>query len=143
MGRQQQSKLYIIQFRELGIGDLVFALRGKKTSYSSLETFRESGLVIEMEPEWVRPFVEALTETHPTNKKDFEHFLINPPAGIQPTGVMQALEEHSPMVPTLCVVYMNNKKPIRIEKIQDYYQLLSLLSDAREDGLVKDGGMQA
>lgn len=141
MGRQ--SKLYIIQTRELGIGDLVFALKSKNSSYSSLETFRESGLVIQLKPEWVRPFVEALTETHPTDKKDFEHFLINPPAGIQPTGVMRALEERSPLVPTLCVVYMNNGKPIRIEKIWDYYQLLSLLSDAREDKLLRNGGAKA
>lgn len=137
---EMQSKIYIIQFRELGIGDLVFALRSKKTSYSSLEAFKKSGLVIKMKPEWVRPFVDALTKTHPTDKKDFEHFLIKPPAGILPSDVAEALEKCSPLVPTLCAVHMSNGKPIRIEKIQDYYQLLSLLSDAREDGFVAEEG---
>lgn len=136
----RKSKMFIIRTRSLGISDLVFALRGKKSSYSSLEVFEKAGLVIDLRPEWVRPFVETLVETHPPHMKDFEHFLINPPDGILPSDIIQAFKENSPLIPTLSVVFLLNKKPIRIERIEDYYQLLSLLSDAREDGLVESEG---
>ena len=133
------SKMYIIQTRPLGINDLVFALRGKNASYSSLEAFRDAGLVKMLKSEWEQPFVEALVGTHPVYMKNFEHFLISPPEGIMPTDILKALRERSPMIPTLCVVYLNKGKVHQIEKIRDYYHLLSLLSDARDDGLVKGG----
>lgn len=132
-----KSKMYIIRTRTLGISDLVFALRGKKASYSSLEIFEQAGLVVDLKPEWERPFVEALVETHPPYEKNFEHFLISPPDDIKPTDIIKAIHDRSPMIPTLCVVHLQNDKPVLIEKIRDYYQLLSLLSDAREDGLVE------
>lgn len=135
-----QSKLYIIRMRPLGIHDLVFALREKKTSYSSLESFERAGLVKDMKPEWERPFVEALVDTHPVYEKDFNHFLMSPVNHIQPSDILQELKKRSNLIPTLCVVYMQKGKPSRIEKVRDYYQLLSLLSDARDDGLVESEG---
>lgn len=134
MGR---SKMYILRTRPLGIQDLVFALRGKKASYSSLEAFEQAGLVIDLKPEWERPLVDILVETHPPYEKNFEHFLVAPPDNIQPTDIIKALRERSQIIPTLCVVHLQNEKPILIEKVRDYYQLLSLLSDARDDGLVE------
>lgn len=133
--------MYIIRTRPLGIHDLVFALRGKKTSYSSLEFFERAGLVIDLKPEWERSFVEALVATHPTYEKNFEHFLMSPPENIKPSDILRELKNRSLMIPTLCVVYFQKGIPERIEKIRDYYQLLSLLSDAREDGLIESEDM--
>ena len=138
----KKSKIYILKTRPLGISDLVFALRGKKASYSSLEAFNRAGLVIDLKPEWERAFVEALVETKPEWEKNFEHFLQSPPDNIQPTDIIQALRERSSIIPTLCVVYLQNGKPSRIEKVRDYYQLLSLLSDAKDDGLVESEGTE-
>lgn len=135
-----KTKFYIIRTRPLGIHDLVFALRGKKASYSSLEVFEQAGLVWDLKPEWERPLVELLVKAHPTNEKDFEHFLVDPPEGILPSDILKALKERSFLIPTLFVAYIEKDKPARIEKIADYYQLLSLLSDAKEDGFVTCGG---
>lgn len=129
--------MYIIRTRCLGIHDLVFALRGRKTPYSSLEVFDKAGLVKDLKPEQERLFVEMLVETHPAYVKNFEHFLNEPPDGILPTDILKAFRERSRLIPTLCVVHFQKDKPISVEKIRDYYQLLSLLSDAREDGLVE------
>lgn len=133
-----KPKMCIVQTRPLGIGDLVFALRGKKTSYSSLEILDQAGLVKQLKPEWEHSFVEAIVETHPVYEKNFEHVLVNPPKGILPSDVLQAFHERSKLVPTLLVVHFQNDRPVLIKKVRDYYEILSLLSDAREDGLVPE-----
>ena len=134
--------MYIIRTRPLGVEDLVFALRGRKTPYSSLELFERAGLVKDLTKEWERPFVEMLVKTHPTNKKNFEHFLVSPPENIKPSDILKALEERSSIIPTLSVIYLHNGKPIEIEKIRDYYQLLTLVSDAKEDNLIETEGAE-
>lgn len=129
----QMKKLYIIRTRPLGLHDLVFALRTKKTSYSSLEMLEQAGYVVDLKPEWERPLVEILVQTHPVYEKNFEHFLVSPPEHVKPTDIIQALHERSLMIPTLFVVYLEQNIPSRIEKVEDYYQLLSILSNVKGD----------
>lgn len=138
------SKFYILQTRPLGIRDTEFAMRTKRTSYSSLEDLEKIGIVKQLEPKWEDALVEALVKTHPTHEKNFEHFLIDPPKDIKPSDILIALRNRSFMIPTLFIVYMSNEKPMRIERIKDYYQLLSLLTEANEDlGLSKEDKIDA
>ena len=136
----EQKKLYVIRTRQLGIRDLVFALRPRRKSYSALELLEQAGLVRDLKPEWERRFVRDLVETHPTYKRDFEHALIDPPKGILPSQVYQEIHARSDMVPTLYIVQMQNGHPMTINKVNTYYELLSLVSDARDDGLIPEKG---
>lgn len=136
----EQKKLYVIRTRQLGIRDLVFALRPRRKSYSSLELLEQAGLVRDLKPEWEHRFVQDLVETHPTYKRDFEHALIDPPKGILPSQVYQEIHARSDMVPTLYIVQMQNGHPVTINKVNTYYELLSLVSDARDDGLIPEKG---
>lgn len=133
-----KTQIHLLQTRTLGVHGLVFALRPKKTSYSSLELLEKNGFVTYLKPEWERTFVEALVNTHPPYEKNFEHALINPPNNIKPTDILRALHKRSPLIPTLYLVYMQNGIPVQIKQIQDYYELLSLVSDAKEDGLIRE-----
>ena len=128
--------MYIIRTRPLGIHDLTFALRVKKKKYSSLDVFEQAGLVKDLKPEWERPLVEFLVDTHPAYEKNFEHFLMSPPNNIKPTDILKALKDRSHLIPTLFVVHIQQGQPTSIEKIRDCYHLMSLLADARDDGLV-------
>lgn len=136
----EQKKLYVIRTRQLGIRDLVFALRPRRKSYSSLELLEQAGLVRDLKPEWERRFVQDLVETHPTYKRDFEHALIDPPKGILPSQVYREIHARSDMVPTLYIVQMQNGRPVTMNKVNTYYELLSLVSDARDDGLIPEKG---
>lgn len=130
------KSIIILRTRPIGISDLVFALRANKATPSSLETFEKAGLVYDLKPEWEMDFLEFLVKTHPANKKNFEHVLLSPPDHIKPSGIRKELKARSPMIPTLYVVFLSRGKPTGIELIPDYYQLLSLLAEAREDGLI-------
>lgn len=133
-----KAHMHLLQTRTLGVHDLVFALRPKKTSYSSLELLQKNGLVTFLKPEWERAFVEALVDTHPVYEKNFEHALVHPPKQITPSEMLQELHQRSPMIPTLYLVYIQDNQLVRIEQIRDYYELLSLVSDAKDDGLIQE-----
>lgn len=136
----KMKKLYVIRTRPLGIGDLVFALRPRRTSYSSLEILEEAGLVRDLDPKWEHQFVSDLVATHPAYEKDFEHALIKPPKGILPSQIYKELHARSKMIPTLFIVHTQNDHPIMIKKVESYYELLSLVQDARDDGLLSEKG---
>lgn len=137
---------YIMQFRQLGIRDLTFALRSKsknkKDKCATLDLFDKAGLLRELAPEDEYKFIEALVRTHPTHEKNFEHFLVNPPKEILPSEVFKALQERSLLIPTFCTIITQKERDkdviIGIERIRDHYDLLSLLSDAEADGLIGD-----
>lgn len=133
-----KTHMQILQTRTLGVHDLVFALRPKKTSYSSLELLQKNGLVTFLKPEWERAFVEALVDTHPTYEKNFEHALVKPPKHMKPSEILKELHQRSPMIPTLYLVYIQDHRPVHIEQIRDYYELLSLISDAKDNGLIQE-----
>lgn len=93
-------------------------------------------MVIDLKPEWETAFVEFLVKTHPCDKKDFEHALISPPKNIRPSRIRKELAVRSPMIPTLYVVYLIDKIPKQVQMISDHYELLSLIADAKEDGIL-------
>ena len=127
----------IVRTRQLKIQDLVFSLRTKKASYSSLETLDRAGLVYDLRPEDEKELLTTLVDLHPVEQKNFEHFLVNPPKDVLPSKIKVELAKRTRMIPTLFIVYFSSKgEPEYMEKISDYYQLLSILSEAREDGLV-------
>lgn len=126
----------LLRTRPIGIGDISFALRRKGAKKSSLEQFEEAGMVIDLKPEWEAAFVEFLVKTHPCDKKDFEHALISPPKNIRPSRIRKELAVRSPMIPTLYVVYLIDKIPKQVQMISDHYELLSLIADAKEDGIL-------
>ena len=131
----------ILRTRAIDIPDLVFAIRTKQKTgkkKSSLEIFEENGLVIDLKPEWEEELVRFFVKTHPIEKKNFEHVLVDPPDGILPSQIRDELRVRSPMIPTLYAVTFSKGEPSEIEQIIDYYQLLSLLRDVIEDGLIKE-----
>ncbi len=129
-------KMCLIQTRELDIRDVMFAVRSRQSSYTALDLFRKANLVYFLKPEWEWPLVQFLVRSHPTNSKDFEHFLVSPPPMVTPSDIVRELKERSRMIPTLFVVRFLAGEPFEIEQVRDYYHLISLVFDAKEDNLV-------
>lgn len=132
-----KQPICVVRTRQLKMQDLVFSLRPKKSSYSSLEVLERAGLVYDLKPEDEEELLKALVELHPIEQKNFEHFLINPPADILPSRIKVELAKRTRMIPTLFIAYFSLDGEVQhIEMVSDYYQLLSICSDAREDGLI-------
>lgn len=132
-----KQPICIVKTRPLQIPDIPFSLRTKRTSYSSLESLTQAGLVYELKPEDEQELLNTLVALHPVEQKNFEHFLNNPPSDVLPSQIKKALEKRTRLIPTLFIVYFyKNGEPRYIEKVTGYYHLLSILSEAREDGLV-------
>lgn len=100
----ETSLIWILKFRDFTIKDLKLGVRSKGAAKSALRFFTEGGYIIPMQPEWEWPFLRELVESHPVNKKDFEHFLVEPRKGILPSTILRELEVRSEQIPTLAVV---------------------------------------
>ena len=72
--------------------------------------FEKRGSLWLLKPEWELPFLHVLVKTHPPDKKNFEHVLIDPPDGILPSDVLFMLQTRDAHIPDLLVVTINQKK---------------------------------
>lgn len=125
--------LYFIKLRELGIKDVTLARH--------LSSFIKQNALLTLSADQEFQFVRDLVYHHPTNQKDFEHFLIDPPKGILPSQVLQELHQRSAMIPTICVIITEYNKSkyecvSEIFRLKNHYQLMSLLMNAREKGWI-------
>lgn len=100
----ETNVIWILKFRDFTIKDLKLGVRSKDTAKSALRFFEEGGYIIPVPPEWEWQFLCGLVKSHPVNKKDFEHFLMETRSGILPSEILKNLEERSEMIPTLAVV---------------------------------------
>lgn len=100
----ERSNIWIIKFRDFSIKDLKLGVRAKDTAKSALRFFEEGGYIIPLHPEWEWLFLCSLVESHPINKRDFEHFLTESCTNIMPSQIRKDLETRSERIPTLAVV---------------------------------------
>lgn len=96
--------IWILKFRNFTIKDLKLGVRSKDAAKSALRFFEDGGYIIPVRPEWEWQFLKGLVESHPVNKKDFEHFLIGTNTDILPSTIKKDLQERSARIPTLAVV---------------------------------------
>lgn len=100
----ETNLIWIFKFRDFTIKDLKLGVRSKDAAKSALRFFTEGGYILPMRPEWEWPFLEGLVKSHLINKKDFEHFLMQPRKGIMPSVILRELESRSEQIPTLAMV---------------------------------------
>ena len=135
--------IYFIRMRPLDMKDIVLA-RYLKPFGNLIKPFEKDGFIRDLPVELERQFVEKLVILHPIHEKNFEHFLIDPPDDMRPTDVLAELHARSEMIPTLCVVHTKQKDGIEeitsIERLDNHFQLLALLSHADSKGWVNLDG---
>lgn len=123
----ERSNIWIIKFRDFSIKDLKLGVRAKDTAKSALRFFEEGGYIIPVRPEWEWPFLCGLVQSHPVNKRDFEHFLVETYPGILPSEILKDLNNRSERIPTLAIVRLTSKGEIEdVTKIVDANGLYNL-----------------
>ena len=65
-------------------------------------------------------------ESHPVNKRDFEHFLTETSSGIMPSEILKDLKERSDRIPTLAIVRLQKGEIEEITKVVDANDLHNL-----------------
>lgn len=124
---------WILKFRDFTIKDLKLGVRSKDTAKSALRFFEENGYIIAMRPEWEWPFLCGLVNSHPVNKRDFEHFLTETHPGILPSEILKDLRTRSERIPTLAIVRLDIKGVIEdVTKITDANGLYNLQKEINE-----------
>lgn len=123
----ETNVIWILKFRDFSIKDLKLGVRSKDAAKSALRFFEESGYIIPVCPEWEWPFLCGLVQSHPVNKKDFEHFLMETHPGILPSEILKDLKNRSERIPTLAIVRLTSKGEIEdVTKIVDANELYNL-----------------
>lgn len=100
----ETNMIWILKFRDFTIKDLKLGVRSKDAAKSALRFFDEGGYIIPMRPEWEWPFIRGLVKSHPVNKRDFEHFLMETNSEILPSEIMKDLKNRSERIPTLAII---------------------------------------
>lgn len=100
----ETNLIWILKFRDFTIKDLKLGVRSKDAAKSALQFFTEKGYIITMRPEWEWQFLCGLVESHPVNKKDFEHFLAKTERGILPSDILRDLKNRTERIPTMAAV---------------------------------------
>ena len=119
--------IWILKFRDFSIKDLKLGVRSKDAAKSALRFFEEGGYIIPVRPEWEWPFLCDLVQSHPVNKRDFEHFLMETYPGILPSEILNDLKNRSERIPKLAVVRLTSKGEIEdVTKIVDANELYNL-----------------
>ena len=129
----ETNAIWILKFRDFSIKDPELGVRSKDAAKSSLRFFEERGYIIPVRPEWEWPFLCELVKSHPVNKRDFEHFLMETHRGILPSeflkapGTLEDLRTRSERIPTLAIVRLTSQGEIEdIIKIMDANGLYTL-----------------
>lgn len=122
-----ETNVWILKFRDFTIKDLKLGVRSKDAAKSALRFFTERGSIIPVRSEWEWPLLKELVKSHPVNKKDFEHFLVETFPGIKPSEILEDLRVRSERIPTLAVIRLTSTGEIEdITKIGDANDLYSL-----------------
>lgn len=123
----ETNMIWILKFRDFSIKDLKLGVRSKDAAKSALRFFEEGGYIIPVRPEWEWPFLCGLVQSHPVNKRDFEHFLVETHPGILPSEILKDLNNRSERIPTLAIVRLTSKGEIEdVTKIVDANGLYNL-----------------
>lgn len=123
----ETNMIWILKFRDFSIKDLKLGVRSKDAAKSALRFFEEGGYIIPVRPEWEWPFLCGLVQSHPVNKRDFEHFLVETYPGILPSEILKDLNNRSERIPTLAIVRLTSKGEIEdVTKIVDANGLYNL-----------------
>lgn len=120
------NAVWILKFRDFTIKDLKLGVRSKDSAKSALRFFTEKGYIISVQPEWEWPLLKELVKSHPDNKRDFEHFLVETHSGILPSEILKKLEERSDKIPTLAIVRVLRGEIEEITKVVDANDLYNL-----------------
>lgn len=120
------NAVWILKFRDFTIKDLKLGVRSKDSAKSALRFFMEKGYIIPVQPEWEWPLVKELVKSHPDNKRDFEHFLVETHSGVLPSEILKKLEERSDEIPTLAIVRVLRGEIEEITKVVDANDLYNL-----------------
>ena len=120
------NAVWILKFRDFTIKDLKLGVRSKDSAKSALRFFTEKGYIIPVQPEWEWPLVKALVKSHPDNKRDFEHFLVDTHSGVLPSEILKKLKERSDEIPTLAIVRVLRGEIEEITKVVDANDLYNL-----------------
>lgn len=123
----ETNLIWILKFRDFTIKDLKLGVRSKDTTKSALRFFEKGRYIIPVRPEWEWQFLCGLVNSHPVNKKDFEHFLTQTHPGILPSEILNDLKTRSERIPTLAVVRLTGQGEIEdVTKIVDANELYNL-----------------
>lgn len=120
------NPIWILKFRDFTIKDLKLGVRSKDAAKSALRFFTEKKYIIPVRPEWEWPLLQGLVKSHPDNKRDFEHFLVETYSGILPSEILKDLKERSDRIPTLAIVRIFNGELEEITKVVDANDLHNL-----------------
>lgn len=136
--------IYLIRFRPFSIEDVAvarlarpFAKAPSSMQFNKLsKPFEQVNCLIDLKPEDEYQFIKTLVETHPEHVRDFEHFLIDPPANILPSQILQELQTRSNMIPTLAYMKVLNGEIRELARVNSHNELSRLLNDASERGWI-------
>lgn len=122
----ETNMIWILKFRDFSIKDLKLGVRSKDAAKSALRFFDEGGYIIPVPTEWEWPLLCGLVESHPVNKRDFEHFLMDTYSGILPSEILKDLQNRSERIPTLAVVKLVREETADLTKweIEDIVKIM-------------------
>lgn len=127
-----KNPIWILKFRDFTIKDLKLGVRSKDAAKSALRFFTEKNYIVSVRPEWEWPLLQELVKSHPDNKRDFEHFLVETRSGILPSEILKDLKERSDRIPTLAIVRLFNGEIEEITKVVDANDLHNLQKEIIE-----------